>query len=441
MSLVGCGDDDRAGPGDGGAGGDGEVLPDSGGRRDGGSRDANVDDGNDSFDSATTLTLGPDGTSGVIAPVGDLDYYSFEATAGDWMFIDTAANPDDDPTKVDTVVTLYNSSMMQVAENDDSVPRINTDSEIVFLVPETGTYYIKVQEFSTWMAGETPEGGPTYTYTLTAGVLDAGADGLIVDPETGNDATSATPIELPMNFGYVLGTFASATDVDVFSFTVGGAPSNATVSIMPAGPNGYGSTAAVGRAWITDGTGTSTIARIEYTAQRFQVEPALAPGDYLLWVDHSGTAGTNDYYTAKVFLGMDNPAEASETANGVVGTAEPLMVMAPMMGVRSGYILANLPDGDIDYFSFTVMAGEAVTIACGSQFSGSGVTGLTVDLRGMDDSVVRTAMETLTEDLVLQDVTVPAPGTYSLRLTKTGQLADVTGTWVRCGVHMAPPMP
>ena len=439
-SLVGCGDDDRAGPTDSGVGGDGSDV-DSGGRRDGGGRDGGmIADNNDSFDTAATLTLGPDGVSGVINPIGDEDFYTFEATAGDWLLITTEANPDDDPTKVDTVVTLYDATMTQIAENDDSVPRINTDSEIVIHVPATGTYYIKVQEFSTWMAGETPEGGATFTYQLRAGVIDPAADGVVVDPESGNDAASATALELPMNNGFILGTLASATDIDVYSFTIGGAEIGlANIAVMPAGPNGYGSTASIGRAWVTDATGATILARIEYSAARFNLEPSLPAGSYLLWVDHSGTAGSNDFYVAKVFLGMDNPLETQEATNGAVATAEALTVGAPAMGIRSGFILANIGTGDIDYFSFSVMAGEVVTIACGAQFNGSGVTGLTVDLRGSDDSVVQSTMESLTEDLLLQNVAVPAPGTYALRLTKTGQLADVTGDWARCGVHMGPP--
>jgi hypothetical protein len=110
----------------------------------------------------------------VISPARDEDYYSFEGTAGDWIQIVTIANPEDDPALIDTVITLFDASMTQIAENDDSVPRINTDSEIITRLPATGTYYIQVQEFSTWMM-ETPEGGSTFTYQINVGRRRVGA--------------------------------------------------------------------------------------------------------------------------------------------------------------------------------------------------------------------------------------------------------------------------
>jgi hypothetical protein len=78
-------------------------------------------------------------------------------------------------------------------------------------------------------------------------------------------------------------------------------------------------------------------------------------------------------------------------------------------------------------------------VACGAARNGSGVQGLTVSVRNSSDTELRAGTETLTADLVVGDpanpIDITTTGTYYVRLSKTGQAANVTGTWVRCGVH------
>ena len=82
----------------------------------------------------------------------------------------------DDPEMIDTVITLYDGSMNQIAENDDAIPRFNTDSELVIHVPAAGTYYVEVQEFSDW-AGEDPEGMAPYFMNIASDEALATAGG------------------------------------------------------------------------------------------------------------------------------------------------------------------------------------------------------------------------------------------------------------------------
>jgi len=63
--------------------------------------------------------------------------------------------------------------------------------------------------------------------------------------------------------------------------------------------------------------------------------------------------------------------------------------------------------------------------------------------RAMDPGamVLATSTETVTEAATIRDLVV-TPGTYLLRLDRGAQITDpdvVTGTWVRCGVIVAPP--
>ncbi|MDQ3032420.1 MAG: PPC domain-containing protein [Myxococcota bacterium] len=439
----------------GACGGD-TVAPDAGTPEDGGGTDANrpdtgVDGGpppNDTFATATEIALGDDPIADEINPRSDVDFFTFEGTAGQWVAITTAS--DDTVTeRVDTVITLYDASMTQIAENDDAQPRADVDSEIVIKLPATGTYYVEVQEFSTWapdMVDDGPQGGPTYDYELSVFELTDAAPRVTVDPETGDDAASATMADVAMNVGFLLGDFDSPTDVDVFRFTSGGRPEMSQlmqVHVMPAGPDGYGATRSAARVWVTDADGTTILARGTITEDGRSIQPALmVAGPHLLWIEApGGTAGANDHYVVKIFFGTDNPLE-TVAPNETLETATPL-VLSPIEGGmgENGFVLAQLAEGDVDYFGFDVMAGRTVSIACGSRTAGSGVLDLTAELRAMDDSVLTMDVETATENVFIDSFVVPAAGRYYLRLSSSGVDPEVTGTWVRCGVTAAPPAP
>ena len=169
---------------------DGNSMPDDGCSPD--CEDEVVVDGNDSFDDAQDVT-GQASVREVISRPGDIDYFRFTATEGDWLFLRTNANRDDNPDMIDTVITLYNADRTQVAENDDAYPRNDVDSEIIYLVPSTGTYYAKLQEFSTWKGDRAAEGGPQgYSYQLIISPLAVeDSNSGVVDAEAGDDASSA----------------------------------------------------------------------------------------------------------------------------------------------------------------------------------------------------------------------------------------------------------
>lgn len=415
--------------------------------RDGGMRrDAGPSD--DDFSGARPVPTDGTAVMDAIEAPNDRDFWRFEGNAGDWVAISTEANPDDDPEMVDTVITLYDASRMQIAENDDALPRTSTDSEIVIRLPATGTYYIEVQEFSTWMPSDPPmpRGRSAFRYELTVVTLADGGP-VNIDAERGNDAASAQALRFggsSMNLAFVLGSFASATDVDVYSFSVSSERRLLSIDVMPAGPEGYGSTRAAGRAMVTNRAGDVILARIEPRGMsQDDLSPTLTAGDYLLWVDAGGgTAGANDHYVLKAILSEDNPLEA-ETMPGMNDspmTAERLALME-QGGVQRGFILARLDATDVDVFSFEVAAGRRISAFCGAQSSGSGVRGLTTRLLGPDGMMVLgMGSETATRGAAITDVSATSMGTYYLRLAASGRDPMVAGDFVRCGVRVAPPM-
>jgi hypothetical protein len=426
-------------------GGDAGPATDAPMRTDTGGRDAGPSD--DDFAGAREITTDGTAVSDAIEVPEDRDFWRFEGMAGTWVAINTTANADDDPMMVDTVITLYDSARTQIAENDDSIPRVNTDSEIVIRLPSTGTYYIEVQEFSTWMPDDPPmpEGQSSFMYELAVATLaDGGA--LNIDAEGGDDAASAQALRFggtSSNVAFVLGSFSDATDVDVFSLTVPTMQRLLSTDVMPAGPDGYGSTRAAGRITVTDMAGTSIIARIEPRGMmQDDISPTLPAGSYLLWVDAGGgTAGANDHYVLKAILGEENPLENETTPNSndtsAMATA---LTTADDMGITRGFILATLPASDVDFFSFDVPAGRQINVFCGAQSSGSGVRGLTLQVFGSDGTTsLGMDTETATEGAAVTGVMPSAAGTHYLRISASGQDPEVAANWVRCGVALTTP--
>lgn len=407
-------------------------------------------DGNDSFAEAPAIEIGTATTARIEMP-GDLDYFTFEGTEGDWMIFATDANPSEDPDAIDTVITVYDSSMTQIAENDDALPRTGVDSEVIARLPSTGTYYVLVQEWSTW-ADDEPEGGNNIDFQYALTVDELAIEGAVVaeDAETGDDAASATPAEYNVSvdgdFGITVGTFEDGTDIDVFSFSVVAAKPSVQFTLMPSGPDGTGSSAVPASVYITNAAGDVTIARID-ASQLDEIGPSLPEGDYLLWLDFAGTAGANDFYVLKGFRFTGNPPEMDELTNDLLATPEAIALEPSPTDatVRRGFILADLAEADTDHFSIDVRMGEEAGVFCGSRDSGSGIEDLMVEILTVDaavppvETVVDMGTETETEGVSLEAPAATADVTYIVRLTRGAQLAGVTGQWVQCGFAAAPP--
>ena len=408
-------------------------------------------DGNDSFAEADALTVGGDAVMARLGEPGDRDFYTFDGTAGQWMILSTEANPDGDPDMADTVITLYDSSMTMIAENDDSQPRFDTDSEIITRLPADGTYYVMVQEWSQWQNEMPFEGGSTYTYSLSVAALNLDAAAVTLDAEGGDDLASAQALgyaEDTSDFGILVGDFRDDSDVDVFSFSVPAGKESVRFMMMPSGADQYGSTTALNRMWITNADGSETISRINIAEsddpmvpRMTNMTPNLPAGDYNLFVENGGAPGANGFYVLKAWrFSTDNDPEATPDVNDDPTMAQALM-FADDEGTDRGYIITRIGDGDTDHFSFDVTGTDRVSVFCGSATAGSGVQGLTAAI--MDSTgatVIRMATETPPAAVSIDEYDTGA-GSFLLRLTKTGQDSEVTGNWARCQVAVGPMTP
>ena len=400
---------------------------------------------------ATPLTLGG-AASEVINPAGDEDEFTFNATAGDWIALVIDANPLDDPMLVDTVITLYDPNGTQVAENDDALPRVSTDSELLYHVPQTGSYCVLVQEYSEWSGG-LPEGDPTFAYQLFAELLDPVNFSWFnqdTDPTPAND-TQQTAQALTLdpdlqggNFGQIAGLLEPGTDVDFYSYATTGGTLTTSIALMPQGPSGYGSTQGPGVIRLRNSSGV--VAELDYQLGSPALDfPAVGAGAYYIEVNRPNTTvGTNDSFYFKLVNAPFANQDESES-NGTAGTAD---VATPQVnGTFTSHFVRGMlsSSSDVDYWSFNAFAGQALTVVCRAARAGSGLLGFNVAARNpADTATLQTETESTTQDLnwstspgaSMAPVALNQTGTHYVRLTATGQKSGVSGTYYICGLHV-----
>jgi hypothetical protein len=99
-------------------------------------------------------------------------------------------------------------------------------------------------------------------------------------------------------------------------------------------------------------------------------------------------------------------------------------------------VLAHLPDDDVDYFKVDLAANQRLTVVCRSRSAGSGIVDLTASVLTGDGEEISSDVEDATR-AYLRDANpgVTEAGPLYIKLSKAGQLEDVTGNFVRCGIH------
>ncbi|MEC7985875.1 MAG: PPC domain-containing protein [Myxococcota bacterium] len=120
-------------------------------------------DRNNSQEEAISL-LWSDSRNGTINPAGDIDYYSFNASGGEYIRIYTTTEYDED----DTVLVLRDPNGKILTWSDDypTGSQVSSKDSVIFAyLPIAGTYLITVQDYGTYF-NTTPNGSPFYGYGL-----------------------------------------------------------------------------------------------------------------------------------------------------------------------------------------------------------------------------------------------------------------------------------
>ena len=428
--FAACGGDDDGG---GGGGGDADGSPDG------------EPDAASSFGAcpgpANPIELDGSFISATIEEPGQRDRYRFVADAGTWVLLDITANVESDPERLDSWLRLYGPDGELIVENDDALPRMGRDSEIITRLTADGQHCIEVLDFTDADGddGTEPVGGNNYTYDLTTVVLDDDVTNVTFDPEDGDALADAADVDLLTSTHILLGEL-DPEDLDVFKFTIPEADENSTLYsvVLPPGVKGTASTTAARAATVVSVDGEETVALIRPGSAQTDLSPPLRTGEYYLTLSHTGEAGgDNDFYVVKAMRGPENPVDDSEPANDVMGTATALDMME-VGDEQHGFITTFLDDdADTDWFSFEGLDGYTAVVTCGAESSGSGVRDLVVELRDAGEGLTVQMEESPTEPIAIT-AQLPANGTYYLRLTPGTPAETVASRFVRCGVVMHP---
>jgi hypothetical protein len=397
-------------------------------------------------------------------PVNDANFFKFTGTKGEVVWISTTAKTGKDKfdtSFLDTVVTLYDAQMNQIARNDDPSPRYTNDAQLFTVLPANGDYFIEVQECNAVFGTQSCADAAaitTLTYKIQIVDVQAGPD-FTFDAEPNDVSTMATAIGYSANpsGGYFLstvhGTFGTATDVDVYSFSI---PTDVTVSQgrplgnispFPWGTDGDGATSSIGKIWIVDP------ADLAHHVAEVDVSVGMTPGDlsvpltfgkqYFLFVNRAtGSAGTNDFYFFNHDGGGSNPVEAANATNGVATTPEVLTDLMDNPAFLATYFVDGdiSATGDVDFYELAIPAGGAkMSASCGAQRSGSGLRGLKMSLtqpNGTLLSAAATTGETAATDATLSGISVAGMTKVLLKVEAASQDSIVTSTFYRCGARV-----
>ncbi len=165
---------------------------------------------NGTFGTASPLAGGNLVVRAPLFPNGDVDFYSFTATAGDRVYAATMTSGSAG-SSTDSQLTLLASDGTTIVEfDDDNGSLAGLSSSIAgAIIPTTGTYFLKVNDFT---AGTTSERPYELHFRLQSGTPT---------PEVEANDTPATANPLPAN-GWVSGArgVASATEQDWYSLTL-----------------------------------------------------------------------------------------------------------------------------------------------------------------------------------------------------------------------------
>jgi hypothetical protein len=465
--------------GSGGAtGGSGGATGGSGGATGGtGGTPINDDDCAHAIDYVTEADPSTGLYTGEINPFDESDYIKVDLTQlgvadGDFVILsaDVVVPGNDDPDTypykdvLDPTLTVFDETgNTQIASMDDSYPRYNINSQLVWRVPAAATYCIRITDWATWAQQSRPDTptGSYWQYHFGVGTPN-NADGTNKDTEPNDDATSAQTMTLyesadangnAVYIAWDYGMMNTQNDVDVYKVTVpdGIVAMSLEDTSTPTGPgstgqSGNGSTLSLGEVGISDLQG-NFIAKLDATRGSNGINVPIVAGDYLMWIHRAAgtTAGANDFYNFTNFLAAtDNQAEAA--SNDTAATAE-VLNGTDNNGTISYYMMGTIDSStDVDWWKFPVHANDNISVACGAARSGSGLVGATFAAYSNETTQVQTETETEDADVYWTDATTPlaskpgltvaADGVYYFKVSATGQKADVSSNFYRCGIHV-----
>lgn len=283
---------------------------------------------------------------GALNPTGDVDFFSFQATAGQRVRIDIAAKTLTPPSAADTVVALFDSGGRKLAENDDRAAG-QLDSLLEFTIPAAGRYAFSIRDFGN-------KGGPNFTYEATVS-LTGGAPARVTESEPNNTLSQAQTVTPDV---IIVGRLDPAGDVDIFAFTAS-AGQRVTVDITARAltPPSEADTVVT----LLDSTGTQLAENddADGSLDSFLATEIPRSGRYFVRIRNFSPKG-GPAYTYEALLTLTGAVPPP----GLVAESEPNNTFTQANAITPPTTVSGTiaPAGDVDFFAFEARRGQQVIL-------------------------------------------------------------------------------
>lgn len=364
----------------------------------------------------------------------DVDWYKITGTAGQQFRVQIVNDEENaDDGALDTIVTVYDSALTAIAEEDEHpVGDVGTYDSVCFgFFPASGDYYIAVQDIRTAQGLPNDVGTTDYTVqVLSPSSVPAESDSLL---SAGKDVTIDTdnswyaiPVlsEEPgdidfvkINLAHDEGALFFAVDPNIYS-----SPYQAQIDVYNADAD---LVLTAGSALPADGRTLISTPGTSYV---------------LALQDTSGGSGNADgawIFVLDTEAGYGNPRETEP--NDAPNSASPLTLEAqsPDAGFwYAAYAEGRIsPAGDEDWYPFTSAEEGYVTVAFGAAMYGSRLQA-SVEVYSGDALIASGLTAGGTDPHVVTDTKVPA-GDYSVRVRAQEDTPTGEGAYYRMSVNVA----
>jgi hypothetical protein len=417
-------------------------------------------DGNDSFAEAAAISGATGFVDGELETLDDADYFRVEGTGGGAAYIFTDAKPDDDPFNpayLDLVVTVFDASEQQIAQNDDPLLRFTQDSALPFVLPADGVAFIRVEDYcasdlaDASCDAERDAAITEHGYSIGLLEIDFADAGYVDQSEPDSAGAPAMVTYAPTSTAgayfmtLLFGAWETADDVDWFGvdlpddLDVGTGIPMLELYATPGGADADGSAAEVGELTVWDATGATVLAQIDAETDAALRVPVDLAGDYLVTIGRgSGAMGPAAYYFVN-HRGSASSNEPEVEPNDVYSEATALALLPEDNAYFCRGTLAPGGADTLDHYAFTAAQGDVVSVSCSSRTIGSGLRGFSAVLldgaTGQEIANSASNEETAGNPLRLE-ADVGTATNVVLQLTATSRDATVTGSYYQCGIHL-----
>lgn len=328
-----------------------------------------VDGDRDNSATEASAILWEDSATGVINPLGDVDWYSFVAEGGEFVRIDTVTEWD----YADTAITLRDSSGKVVARVDDypTGGSVNSyDSVLYAYLATAGTYTIEVEDVGSFYGSAEGNGDPDYAYTLA--LRETGShtedDDSFEDPSYDVDIESGSTL-------YPIGVALEA-DGDIDYAQLDHTWAGGGLYIL--GLADMGGSDADPRVSLYDEDGGLLLTQSGIGPDGLAFFPYLDDDQYILALDDADGDGGESYWFYVFLIAEDEEdaypleTEPNDTEGTETAIDQDDRTTDSGSEYTIGYIQGTLdPDGDVDRFLFEGFDDGRVVLCLNSSVYGS----------------------------------------------------------------------